>query len=80
MNVRPWCRLRLGVRALSFRGQGTGNALPVSLLWTPMGQAAENAPYPLRNHLDRHDAVNATARALTENGLAFVAARNLHHT
>ena len=36
-------------------------------------------PYLLRNYLDRHDAVNATAQALTENGLAFVAARNLHH-
>jgi hypothetical protein len=31
-----------------------------------------------RNYLDKHDALNRTARALTENGLAFVAARNLH--
>ncbi|MHA2328022.1 MAG: hypothetical protein ACXACR_05830 [Candidatus Hodarchaeales archaeon] len=31
------------------------------------------------NYLDRHDAVNATARALTENGLPFIAARKLHH-
>jgi len=31
-----------------------------------------------RNYLDKHDSVNRTARALTENGLAFVAARNLH--
>ncbi len=31
-----------------------------------------------RNYLDKHDAVNRTARALTENGLSFVAARNLH--
>lgn len=30
-------------------------------------------------HLDRYRAVNSTARALTENGLAFIAARNLHH-
>lgn len=30
------------------------------------------------NHLDRNDAVNATARALTENGLTFLAAKNLH--
>ena len=30
------------------------------------------------NHLDRLDSVNATARALTENGLTFFAARNLH--
>jgi hypothetical protein len=31
-----------------------------------------------RNYLDKHDAVNRTARALTEKGLSFVAARNLH--
>jgi hypothetical protein len=42
-------------------------------------EAAGDMPYLLRNYLDRHDAVNATARALTENGLAFAAARNLHH-
>lgn len=30
------------------------------------------------NYLDKHDAVNRTARALTEKGLAFVAARGLH--
>ncbi|MBA7503795.1 hypothetical protein ES706_02416 [subsurface metagenome] len=30
------------------------------------------------NHLDRNDAVNATAMALTENGLTFLAAKNLH--
>jgi hypothetical protein len=35
-------------------------------------------PFLLRNYLDKHDAVNRTARALTENGLAFVAARELH--
>ena len=32
------------------------------------------------NHLDRNDAVNTTAKVLTENGLSFVAARNLHKT
>jgi hypothetical protein len=32
----------------------------------------------LRNYLDKHDAVNRTAKALTENGLSCVAARNLH--
>ncbi len=32
-----------------------------------------------RNFLDKVQATNATARALTENGLAFVAARCLHH-
>ena len=31
-----------------------------------------------RNYLDKHDALNRTAWALTENGLCFVAARNLH--
>jgi hypothetical protein len=31
------------------------------------------------NHLDRNDAVNSTAKALTENGLAFIAAKKLHH-
>jgi hypothetical protein len=36
-------------------------------------------PHLLRNYLDKHDSVNRTARALTENGLSFVAARNLHH-
>ncbi len=31
-----------------------------------------------RNYMDKHDALNRTAWALTENGLSFVAARNLH--
>jgi hypothetical protein len=31
-----------------------------------------------RNYLDKHDALNRTARALTEKGLTFIAARNLH--
>jgi hypothetical protein len=35
-------------------------------------------PHLERNFMDKHDAVNETARALTEKGLAFVAARNLH--
>lgn len=30
-------------------------------------------------HLDRYRAVNSTAKALTENGIAFIAARKLHH-
>ena len=42
-------------------------------------EASGDMPYLLRNYLDKHDAVNATARALTENGLAFVAAPRLHH-
>ena len=33
----------------------------------------------IRNYLDKHDAINNTAKALTEKGLAFVAAPNLHH-
>jgi len=32
-----------------------------------------------RNYLDKHDAVNRTARALTQNGLSFIAAQKLHH-
>jgi hypothetical protein len=31
-----------------------------------------------RNYLDKHDALNRTARVLTENGLAIVAAHHLH--
>jgi len=30
------------------------------------------------NYLDKHSTVNRTAQALTENGLTFIAARNLH--
>ncbi|MFN2272254.1 MAG: hypothetical protein ACK2US_15525 [Anaerolineae bacterium] len=41
-------------------------------------EGAGDMPFMLRNYLDKHDAVNRTARALTENGLAFVAARELH--
>ncbi len=35
-------------------------------------------PYLERNYLDKHDALNRTARALTEHGLSFIAAQNLH--
>jgi hypothetical protein len=35
-------------------------------------------PELLRNYLDKHDAVNRTAKALTERGLTFIAAQNLH--
>jgi len=31
-----------------------------------------------RNYLDKHDALNRTAAALTQHGLSFIAARNLH--
>lgn len=41
-------------------------------------QASGDMPHLERNYLDKHDALNRTARALTEHGLAFVAARNLH--
>ena len=34
--------------------------------------------YLERNYLDKHAALNRTARALTENGLSFIAAQNLH--
>lgn len=40
--------------------------------------AAGDMPKLERNYLDKHDAVNRTARALTERGLAFVAASHLH--
>jgi hypothetical protein len=35
-------------------------------------------PKLLANYLDKHDSLNRTARALTEHGLAVVAAWNLH--
>lgn len=35
-------------------------------------------PELLFNYLDKHEAVNRTAEALTKRGLAFVAAQNLH--
>ncbi len=40
---------------------------------------ADLMPALTRNYLDKHDAINNTARALTENGLSFIAAPNLHH-
>jgi hypothetical protein len=41
----------------------------------------ESGAMPLleRNYMEKHAAVNRTARALTENGLCFIAARHLHH-
>jgi len=35
-------------------------------------------PKLLVNYLDKHDALNRTAKALTQRGLTFVAAQNLH--
>ncbi len=42
-------------------------------------EAAGDMPALLRNYLDKHESLNRTARALTEHGLSFVAARALHH-
>ena len=42
-------------------------------------EEAGDMPHLLRNYLDKHDSVNRTARALTEHGLSFIAARNLHY-
>ncbi|OIO97048.1 MAG: hypothetical protein AUK03_03060 [Anaerolineae bacterium CG2_30_64_16] len=42
-------------------------------------EAAGDMPHLLRNYLDKHNALNATARALTEHGLSFIAAPKLHH-
>ncbi len=36
-------------------------------------------PKLARNYLEKHNALNHTARALTEHGLSFVAAKHLHH-
>ena len=41
-------------------------------------EEAGHMPFMERNYLDKHGSVNRTAWALTENGLTFVAARNLH--
>jgi antitoxin component of MazEF toxin-antitoxin module len=35
--------------------------------------------FMIQNYLDKHEAINNTARALTEKGLSFIAAPNLHH-
>jgi hypothetical protein len=35
-------------------------------------------PKLLTNYLDKHDALNETAKALTQHGLTFIAAQNLH--
>lgn len=41
-------------------------------------EAAGEMPLLLRNYLDKHDALNATARALTAAGIAVAAAPTLH--
>jgi hypothetical protein len=40
---------------------------------------AEEWDHLTLNFMDKLDALNHTARALTENGLSFIAAKNLHH-
>lgn len=42
-------------------------------------EAAGHMPLLLRNYLDKHEALNRTASALTEHGLSFIAAPRLHH-
>ncbi|HVP41648.1 MAG TPA: hypothetical protein VMS95_06820 [Candidatus Krumholzibacteriaceae bacterium] len=42
--------------------------------------AQDLMPRLLQNYLDKHDALNNTAQMLTQKGLAFTAARNLHKT
>jgi hypothetical protein len=42
--------------------------------------ASGQMPLLERNYLDKHDALNRTAWALTERGLAFIAARHLHRS
>jgi hypothetical protein len=42
-------------------------------------ESTGDMPALLRNYLDKHIAVNRTARALTEHGLSFIAAPALHH-
>jgi hypothetical protein len=44
------------------------------------GEILESGDMPAleRNYLDKHDALNRTARVLTENGLSFIAAPSLH--
>ena len=47
----------------------------------PKTQINENGLMPAltQNYLDKHETINNTAKALTEKGLTFVAAPNLHH-
>jgi hypothetical protein len=48
--------------------------------FTPKKEINEKRLMPklLSNYLDKHDAVNRTAKALTERGLTFIAAQNMH--
>ena len=52
------------------------------LVWSGSQQeviASGEMPLLERNYLEKHNALNRTAWALTEHGLSFVAAKNLHH-
>jgi len=42
-------------------------------------ESSGDMPVLLQNYLDKHDALNRTARALTEAGLSWIAAPKLHH-
>ena len=42
-------------------------------------EAKGEMPLLERNYMEKHASVNRTARALTEHGLTFIAAHNLHH-
>jgi hypothetical protein len=48
--------------------------------FVPRADVEKNGLMPLvtQNYLDKHEAVNLTAKALVEKGLCFVAAQNLH--
>lgn len=50
--------------------------------FTPKKDIIQNGIMPdlLLNYLDKHDAVNNTARALTEHRFTFLAAQNLHRS
>ena len=41
-------------------------------------EASGHMKYLLENYMDKHRSVNLTAKALTEKGLSFIAAKNLH--
>jgi hypothetical protein len=47
----------------------------------PKTDIEQNELMPLltQNYLDKHQSINNTAKALTENGLTFIAASKLHH-
>jgi len=65
----------LGIDLLSTKGK----TCSFDCIYCQLGKTAH--PLTKRKQfvsLDKHDAVNNTAKALTERGLTFVAAKNLH--